>query len=98
MMCSENELRDYLAEVCPDALMFENPSFNDAIVGISSDGALVYSMDLMCEQFARENECDYMEALDFITYNTLRAIGYASGGVKPVVIESEFFEYMERGF
>lgn len=93
-----NELREYLAEVAPEALVFDNPSFDTAIIGIASNGAVVYSLDLMCEEFARVNECDYMDALEFIDYNTLRAISFASGGIPPVVIENEFYEYKDKEY
>lgn len=93
-----SELREYLAEVAPEALVFDNPSFDTAIVGVSSDGAVVYSIDLMAEEFARTNDCSYEDAIDFIYYNTLRAIPFASGGVKPIVIENEFFDYKDKEF
>lgn len=89
-----NELREYLAEVAPEALVFDNPSFDTAIIGIASNGAVVYSLDLMCEEFARVNECDYMDALDFICYNTLNT--YCSEGTMPIIIEGEFYDYKEK--
>lgn len=91
-----SELREYIAEVSPEALVFDNPSFDTAIVGISSNGAVVYSLDLMCEEFARVNDCDYMEALEFIEYNTMGA--YCSEGIMPIIISCEFYEYKEKEY
>lgn len=93
-----SELREYIAELSPEALVFDNPSFDSAIIGISCEGAVIYSLDLMCEEFARVNECDYMEALEYIEYNTIRAVPYASGGIKPIIMDGEFFEYKEKEY
>lgn len=65
--------------------MFENPSYDKSIVGISSSGQLVYDYEKMVEEFMEDNNCDYDEAVDFIDYNTMRALPY-EGEYKPIVI------------
>ena len=94
-----SELRDFIAELSPEALVFDNPSFDSAIIGISCEGAVIYSLDLMCEEFARVNECDYMEALEFIEYNTVPSTHYwVDYGIPPIIIDAEFFEYKEKEY
>ena len=65
--------------------MFENPSYDKSIVGISSSGQLVYDYEKMVEEFMEDNNCDYDEAVDFIDYNTMRSLPY-EGEYRPIVI------------
>lgn len=81
------ELRDYLADVCEDAVLFDNPSFDKSIVGITDFGGLVYNYDMMVEEYTTDNNCSYEESSDFISYNTIRTIPYIeSEGVAPTII------------
>ena len=67
------------------ALRFDNPSFDGAIIGVDSEGKLVYSFDKMVIKFAEENDLDYIEALEFVEYNTMRALPYF-GDYAPIVV------------
>ena len=71
--------------------MFENPSFDESIVGISSDQRVVYDYDLMIQEFADDNNCTTEEAEEFIQYNTIRALPYFDNvvGNKPIIIENK---------
>ena len=66
-------------------IVFDNPSFNTAIIGVSTDGRAVYDYDLMVEHLAREDNISEEEAADFIDYNTLRIIPYI-GEEAPIVV------------
>ena len=37
-----NNIRDAIAEVCDSALLFDNPSFDNSIIGVSTDGCVIY--------------------------------------------------------
>lgn len=69
--------------------LFDNPSFDKSIVGISSDQRVVYDYDLMVQEFAEDNNCSVEEAEEFIQYNTMRALPYFDDvdGNKPIIIE-----------
>ena len=41
------EIREWLKEVSPDALVFDNPSFDNSIVGLSTDGNVIYDLSKM---------------------------------------------------
>lgn len=71
--------------------LFENPSFDKSIVGISSDQRIVYDYDLMIQEFAEDNNCTTEEAEEFIQYNTMRALPYFDNvvGNKPIIIENK---------
>lgn len=75
--------------------MFENPSFDGSIVGISNDNRLIYDYDKMVKEFACDNSCDYEEAEEFIQYNTMRALPYF-GTDAPIVIEHMIDELREQ--
>ena len=57
-------------------LILDNPDYNNSIIGISQDNRLVYDYDSMVKEFALDNDCPEEEAIEFIDYNTMRAIPY----------------------
>jgi hypothetical protein len=51
-----------------------NPDFYDnAIVGITDDGRLVYSKEMMVQLLYEFDETEYGEAIDFLGYNCWNA-------------------------
>lgn len=82
------EYEDALAEgyISEDALRFENPSFDNSIVAVDYDGRLIYDYDLMVEELMRQDNMSGEEAIDFISYNTLRGLDYMTDKKKPIVI------------
>lgn len=106
-MCAENncvnvkymfknveELKDLLNEMgYNDTVVFENPSYLKAIIGISDDGALCYSYEKMVQCLMEEDKMEEEDAMEFIDYNTIRALPYASSmGVRPIVVYNDFFQ------
>jgi hypothetical protein len=82
------EYEDALAEgyISEDALRFENPSFDNSIVAVDYDGRLIYDYDLMVEELMKQDDISGEEAIDFISYNTLRSLDYMTDKKKPIVI------------
>lgn len=82
------EYEDALAEgyISEDALRFENPSFDNSIVAVDYDGRLIYDYDLMVEELMKQDDMSGEEAIDFISYNTLRSLDYMTDKKKPIVI------------
>lgn len=82
------EYEDALAEgyISEDALRFENPSFDNSIVAVDYDGRLIYDYDLMVEELMKQDDMSGEEAIDFISYNTLRSLDYMTDRKKPIVI------------
>lgn len=64
-------------------LLFENPSYDTAFVGISDDDRAVYDYDKMVEHLMETDGMSDVEAIDFIEYNTIRSLPYYKGA--PVV-------------
>lgn len=81
-----SELRERLLEKdAEDTVVLENPNYIDAIIGISEDNRLVYSYSMMIESLIVSDEITDEEAIDFINYNTIRAIPYM-GDKAPIIL------------
>ena len=71
----------------PKSLVFEPRStFNTALVGVSSDGRLVYSEDKIILALQEIDGMEYEEALDYYEHNTVRSLSYAKGTVTPIIL------------
>lgn len=72
-------------ELEDDTVVFDNPSFDNSIIGITTDGKAVYDYEKMVEELMKDYAVSEQEAIDWIEYNTIRAIPYA-GEMAPVVM------------
>ncbi len=80
------ENREKLAEMgCEDAVIFENPDYDSAIVGVSESGRVIYDYDAMVEHLMQVDEMTYQQAVEFIDYNTIRSLPYA-GPDAPIIL------------
>lgn len=73
-----------LEELDISAVAFDSPSYLNAIVGISHDDRLIYDYDKMVECLMEEDNMSMEEAIEFIDYNTLRALPYYPEG--PIIL------------
>ena len=83
-MAVDLELR---AELPEDAIVFDNMSYDGSIVGVTTDGRVVYDYDKMIEELMEEEGWNYEDAAEWIDYNTVRSIPYA-GPSAPIIIYS----------
>ena len=81
-MAINEDIRIQLDE---EAIVFDNPSFDNAIIAVDQDGRAVYDYDLMVEELMRDEEWTMEDAIEWIEYNTLRTIPYA-GDMAPIVV------------
>ena len=68
-------------------IIFENPDYDSAIIGITENNQVVYDYDKMIEHLIQEDDMSYEEAIDFISYNTIRSLPYAGEGA-PIIMYS----------
>ena len=68
-----------------DLIVFENPDYDEAIIGVSHDDRVIYDYDKMLEHLVRHENMSVDEAADFISYDTMRALPYA-GPEAPIVM------------
>ncbi len=67
-----------------DVIIFDNPSYEGALVGITWDNQAIYDYDLMIESLIKEDDMTEEEAADFINYN----VSYRQGYEYPIIMNS----------
>ena len=68
-----------------DLLVFENPDYDEAIIGVSHDNRVVYDYDAMIVCLMQEDNMSMEEVIEFIDFNTLRSLPYFEPGA-PIVM------------
>ena len=84
---SKTPRRDLLNEMgFEDAVVFENPDYDSAIIGYDAVSLrVIYDFELMVEHLMNTDGMEYDEAVEFIEYNTIRAVPYA-GHNAPIIL------------
>ena len=74
---TENDVRTLLEDYdYEDVVIFSNPDYASAFVGISEDNRAVYDFNKMVE-FLKDNDgMADIKAIEFIEYNTIRSLPY----------------------
>ena len=75
-------LREELPE---DAIVFDNMSYDGSIIGVTTDDRVVYDYNKMIEELMQDEEWSYEDAVEWIDYNTIRALPYA-GPNGPIIM------------
>lgn len=76
--------RDILLDLgYDDVIIFDNPSYEGALIGISWDNQAIYDYNLMIESLIKEG-MTAEEAADFISYN----FSYRQGSEYPIIMNS----------
>lgn len=89
------EIRDAICDMgYEDAVVFDNPDYDSAIIGVSPNGQVIYDFDLMVEELVCTDKMSPEDAVDFICYNTIRALDYMESG--PIVMYRLGWDYDER--
>ena len=70
-----------------NVIVFSNPDYASAFVGISEDNRAIYDYDNMIEFLMREYNVTDMEAIEFIDFNTIRALPYIGEGA-PIIVHN----------
>ena len=83
-MSINQEIRSKLP---PDAIIFINQAYDNSIIGTTFDGRAIYDFDKMVEELMTDMGWTEEEAIDWIEFNTLRALPYC--GDKPPLIMRE---------
>lgn len=71
-----------------DAVVFDNYAYDNSIIGTTLDGRVIYSYESMIEELMNDEGYDELAAIEWIDYNTIRALPYA-GEKAPIVIHTE---------
>lgn len=70
-----------------DVIVFSNPDYASAFVGISEDNRAIYDYDKMVEFLIKEYDITDIEAVEFIDFNTIRALPYIGEGA-PIIMHN----------
>ena len=65
-------------------ILYRNPDFHTAIIGVTTDYHAVYDYSKMIQYLMEYEDMDELSAIEWIDYNTLRT--YSSEGLMPIVI------------
>lgn len=72
--------RELVDEFCfedDDTITFlDNPSFDKSIIGVTDEKQVIYDYNLMVKELMEDDDMKELEAIEFIDYNTMRAIPY----------------------
>ena len=68
-----------------DSILFENPDYAQAIVGVSEQGRVIYSYNKMVDSLRITDSISRDDAVEFIDYNTIRALPYM-GDKAPIIL------------
>lgn len=74
-----------LAAGYEDIVIFENYSYDDALIGVTEDGRAVYDFDKMVLWLVETEGFTVEEAIEWIEYNTIRALPYM-GDDAPIIM------------
>lgn len=66
-------------------VVFKNDSYDDALIGVSHDNRAIYSFEKMVDWLCKRDGITREEAVEWIEYNTIRAIPYF-GDRAPIVM------------
>lgn len=85
---SNNSLKEWLIDQgYEDSILLENPSYRNAVVGVSEDGRVIYSARIILQDMMLDEGMTYEEAVDHFSYNLLRSLTYM--GEKAPIIQHD---------
>ena len=68
-----------------DVIVLDNYSYDSALIGISDDNRAIYDYNKMIEWLIYEQDFTEEEAIEWIDYNTIRALPYM-GHNAPIIM------------
>ena len=84
---TENDVKELIADYeYEDVIIFSNPDYASAFIGVSEDNRAVYDYDKMVEFLVDNDGMTDIEAVEFIEFNTIRALPYYENA--PIIIHS----------
>lgn len=71
-----------------EVIRLDNHHYDKSIIGMTEDGRLIYSFELMVQEFMEDEGCDETEAIEWLEYNTLRALPYLGERAPIIMMET----------
>ena len=102
MKITNAKLKEILRDIILDdeelnnIIILEGDEFAGGAVGISQDNHVIYDCEKLIESLMSYNNWTFEEAIEWINYNTLRALPYMkNNGKEPIIIVDKFENYLE---
>lgn len=67
-----------------EVTIFENPSYDEAFLGLSENNRAIYDFEKMVECLVKADGMTDTEAVEFIEYNAVRALPYVANA--PIIL------------
>lgn len=83
------EIREKLP---PDAIVFDNCAYDNAIIGTTFDGRAIYEYNRMVKELVNDDNISVDEAIEWIDYNTIRSLSYINGRKPMIVYKDEYYD------
>lgn len=83
-MTAEERLLEFGYE---DVIIFKDYSYDDALIGVSEDDRAIYDYNKMIYWLMKKEGWSQDVAMDWVNYNTLRALPYM-GEAAPIIMYS----------
>jgi hypothetical protein len=78
--------REQVAQVNEEAIMLgSDDSFGEAILGMTTDGCVVYDIDKLVDCFMKRDGMDWEDASEWVSYN---CVGMYAGEFNPIYVQS----------
>ena len=82
---AHDELKEYLKEKYGGYSLFEPEHYDEGIIGITENGNVIYSYELLAESLMLHDDWSYEDAIEWLDYNTIRTIPYM-GEFQPIML------------
>ncbi len=80
-------------EILNQIIVLEGDEFADGFIGLSTTNAAVYSYNKLVESLMKYNNWSEDEAIEWLDYNTIRALPYMSSeGIVPIIVYDQLEE------
>lgn len=95
-MRTQEEVKEYCIEQSvEECMLFEDYDYCTAFVGLSNDYRAIYDYDRMVEYLVEKEDFTAEDAIEWIDYNTIRALDYISDPHKPIILFTEPDTYID---
>jgi uncharacterized protein (DUF1684 family) len=71
-----------------DAVVFDNHAYDNSIIGTTFDGRAIYCFESMVKELMEDEGWSEIDAIEWINYNTIRALPYA-GEKAPMIVYTD---------
>ena len=77
-------MTDYISNNYPDSIVLDG--LDDAIIGASTAGNVIYSVERIIDVFISRDSMTPAEAMEYFDYNVERALPHMTDGIPPILM------------